>query len=164
MVEVYSLVETKKSQTAKLVSGLLLAASLGVLAFSFLVASLAFFCLFILVAALWFYVTFRYSVEYEVSYFDGEFRFAKIINKSRRKKMESFTAEELVQIAPSGDRSVSNYLRDNSARKMNLTSGTDAPYYAMVRRNADRTIVYLVELDEKFLDEVCKKNAMKVIK
>ncbi len=164
MVEVYSLTEVKRSKLASLSSIFLLALALGILVFSFLARSLTFFVLFVLVAGGWYYAKQQQNIEYEVSYFDGEFRFAKIMNKSRRKKLDTFTMEEVMQLAPSDDRSVSNYLRDNGVKKVNMTSCTDAPYYVLVRRTTEKTVVYMIELDDKFLDEVCKKNASKVIR
>jgi len=108
---------------------------------------------------------FRCNLEYEYSYFDGDIRFAKVMNKSRRKTLKSYSAEDLVQIAPAGDRSVMNYERDSQVKVIDYTSRKkDVPYYDMIIRTSDGVLLFKVELDDDYLNAVCIKNASKVIR
>ena len=59
----------------------------------------------IIFGVLWYVFGFRSYTEYEYTYFDGEFRIAKIKNKSRRKKVAVVNMEDVLMIAPKGDRS-----------------------------------------------------------
>ena len=92
-------------------------------------------------------------------------RFARIINKSRRKRIGVYNIEEVVTIAPAGDRSVYNYENDRSAKIKDYTSGEkNVPYYDIIVRNQDGTTIIKAELDDKYLDEVSKKYKSKVVK
>ena len=78
MFEVFVLVPVRKSFTVKLASTVSLFLGLASL---FLACSSGIFAiLFILFAALWYVLTFQANKEYEYSYFDGEVRFARVMN------------------------------------------------------------------------------------
>ncbi len=53
-----------------------------------------------------YFLALRGSIEYECSYFDGDIRFARIRAKSSRKNLPSYRIDDVVTIAPAGDRSV----------------------------------------------------------
>jgi translation initiation factor IF-1 len=115
--------------------------------------------------ALWYLFQFRWNKEFEYSYFDGEVRFARISNKSRRKSLKVFPMDEVATIAPSEDRSVYKYENDNGMRIVDYTSGRkDEPYYVMIRKTGEVTEVIRFEPDEKYLDAVCVKYGQKVIR
>ena len=162
-MEVFVLVEKKKSIIAMIGSWLCLCLAIVMLLFacaaSPLIIGVAVF------GALWYFLQFRSNIEYEYSYFDGEIRFAKIMNKSRRKNLKSFTIGDVVQIAPSGDRSVYSYENDRMVKVVDYTSHkSEVPYYDMVINSEGVTYLYKLELDDKYLDAVCMKNASKVIR
>lgn len=103
------------------------------------------------------------NTEFEYSYFDGELRFAKIKNKSRRKRLGIYSMESVAAIAPAGDRSVYNYENGNEFKKIDYTSGQkDVPYYDIVIKSPDENVLIKAELDDKFLTEVEKKYRSKV--
>ena len=90
---------------------------------------------------LFYFITFRSNKEYECSYFDGEVRFAKIMNKSRR------------------------YETDHTVKVLDYTSQVkDQPYYEMVIQKEGDTYLIKFEPDDKYLDAVQVKYAQKVIR
>lgn len=93
------------------------------------------------------------NTEFEYSYFDGEMRFAKIKNKSRRKRLGIYSMESVAAIAPAGDRSVYNYENGNEIKKIDYTSGQkDVPYYDIVIKSPDENVFIKAELDDKFTE------------
>ena len=105
------------------------------------------------------------NYEYEYSYFDGDFRFAKIINKSRRKNLKGYKIDDVLAIAPIEDRSVYQYLHNSSNKIKDYTSGKkDAKVYALVAKVPEGLEVVKYEPDEKYLDSVCVKYRQKVVR
>lgn len=102
-------------------------------------------------------------IEYEYSYYDGELRFAKIINQSKRKELNTYLMEEVVTIAPLEDKGVYSYINDKSAKVTDLTTGKlNANVYVAVAKNANGIELVKYEPDEKYLNEVCIKYGYKV--
>ena len=163
MYEVYVLVKRKKSVATILLGALFLA-----LAVAFLIAScvsMVAFCFVIVFTFLWYLFQFQMNKEFEYSFFDGDVRFAKVMNKSRRKALKSFSMDEVIQIAPAGDRCVYRYENDQSVKVIDYTSGyKDVPYYDMIVKNQDQISLIKFEPDEKYLDAVCVKYAQKVVR
>ena len=113
---------------------------------------------------LFYFITFRSNKEYECSYFDGEVRFAKIMNKSRRKRLAVYSMDEVSQIAPAGDRSVSQYEREG-VKVIDYTShDKDTAYYDMVLKKEGETLLIKFEPDDKYLEAVEFKYRQKVIR
>ena len=111
----------------------------------------------------WFFLQFRSDIEYEYSYFDGDVRFARVRHKSSRKALKVYHIEELVAIAPAGDRSMYHYENDKSVKVMDYTSmKKGVPYYDMIIKTANQTFLYKVELEDDYLDAVSVKYAYKV--
>ena len=139
-----------------------------VLAAFFLYASLLGLLLFFAVAVLFFALGWflkNRSLEFEYSYFDGDFRFAKIINKQKRKELTGYVAEHVIVIAPKGDRSIYKYENDSQVKKRDLTSGKkDAKVYAMVVKTEAGYQMTTFEPDDKYLDAVCIKYRQKVVR
>ncbi len=161
-MEVYVLVTKKKSLIMQILAGLML----GLVAVSIYLTILVplFMGLIIIFGALFYLFQFRQFREFEYSYFDGDVRFAKISNKSRRKTLKRFTMEEVLQIAPAGDRSVYKYETDSNVRKYNYASGyAGGAVYDMVYKDGDNVNLIVFEPDERYLQEVRKKYAQKVI-
>ncbi len=162
-MEVYVLVPVRRTFATAFFGVLSLVAALG----SFLLScySVLFFILAVALGALGYFLFFSSNREFEYSYFDGEARFARITNKSRRKVLAIYPMEEVVQIAPAGDRSVYKYENNSGVKVKDYTSRIQgAPYYDMVINKEGETILIKFEPDEKYLNEVMKKYAQKVIR
>ena len=105
------------------------------------------------------------NYEYEYSYFDGDVRFAKIINKSKRKNLKGYGMDDIITIAPIADRSVYQYLNNSRLTKKDYTSGNEgANIYVMVAKVSEGIDVIKFEPDEKYLDAVCMKYRQKVVR
>lgn len=163
-MEVFVLTERKKGIVKTVFGWLFLALAFA----SFILTLMGALLLFlpgVLFAVIWYCFFLKANKEFECSYFDGELRFARIINKSRRKRIGIYNIEEVVTIAPAGDRSVYNYENDRSAKIKDYTSGEkNVPYYDIIVRNQDGTTIIKAELDDKYLDEVSKKYRSKVVR
>ncbi len=161
MYEVYVLVEKKKSIFITFFS-----------VFSYVIAAMSavatmiglfFFVPTAVFGALlgWFFQTRNY--EYEYSYFDGDVRFAKIIDKRNRKRLPGYKMAEVLMIAPTGHPSVEQYENDNSAKIRRLQSGfAGRQLYVMVAKGEKGLELVYFEPDEKYLDAVCIKYGHKV--
>lgn len=163
MYEVYVLVERKKTIVNVLIASLFLA--LGIVCLLLACSYPTAICFTIAFVALWFLFQFRMNTEYEYSYFDGEVRFARVMNKSRRKSLKTFTMDDVIMIAPAGDRGIYKYENDTNVKVIDYTSGIkDVPYYEMVMKNGEQLSMIKFEPDEKYLDAVCIKNGQKVVR
>ena len=163
MLEVYVLVEKQKTLVMKFLTILCF-----VIGAYFMYATLRGLIIFFAVAipflALGWFLKGR-SLEYEYSYFDGDFRFAKIISKQKRKELIGYEADNVIVIAPKGDRSVYQYENNPQVKTRDLTSGNkDAKVYAMVSKVEEGLHMTLFEPDEKYLDAVCIKYRQKVVR
>lgn len=160
-MEVYVLVTKEKSLFIKTTTlALFVVAAMSTL--YVVLGYLAFFPMAFLAWAAAFALRNRY-IEYEYAYYDGELRFAKIINQSKRKNLNTYLMEEVVTIAPIQDRSVYSYINDKNAKVKDLTTGKqNAKVYVAVVKNANGTELVKYEPDEKYLDEVCIKYGFKV--
>ena len=84
-------------------------------------------------ALVWYFQAFRSDIEYEYTYYDGEFRFARIKAKSKRKAIGSVQMDDVLGFAPRGDRSVYKYENDKNLAYKNLTSGDpEAKVYELI--------------------------------
>ena len=152
-MEVFTLIARKKNVALVFVSYLLVALA----AISLLTICIGF------APGIAYLMIMAQNTEFEYSYFDGELRFAKIKNKSRRKRLGIYSMESVAAIAPAGDRSVYNYENGNEIKKIDYTSGQkDVPYYDIVIKSPDENVLIKAELDDKFLTEVEKKYRSKV--
>lgn len=119
----------------------------------------------IIFAIIWYFQTFQSDVEYEYTYYDGEFRFAKIKAKRKRKALGKVQMEDVLAIAPKGDRSVYKYENDRNMPCKDLTSGdTEAKVYEFIFKGEKGLNRYEIEPDEEMLDEVMVKYPRSVIK
>ena len=160
-MEVFTLIARKKNVALVFVSYLLVAlAAISLLTICIGFApGILFAVVFGLIAYL---MIMAQNTEFEYSYFDGELRFAKIKNKSR-KRLGIYSMESVAAIAPAGDRSVYNYENGNELKKIDYTSGqNDVPYYDIIIKSPDENVLIKAELDDKFLTEVEKKYRSKV--
>lgn len=159
-MEKFILVEKKKSLLSKLLPGVFIVLAVATVMLALLGRPL--FLLFACVFAFAFYLT-KGCIEFEYSYFDGEVRFAQIMDKSRRKKIALYNMDETIIITPEGDRSIYNYENNPEIKVRNLTSGDpEAKVYVMVTKGDKGMELVRFEPDEEILDEICKKYAQKV--
>lgn len=162
-MEVYVLVARRRNMLVQLAACFTLALSIVLVLMScrypvFLAFSVVGF-------AGWYFLQFRTFKEYEYSYFDGELRFARIMNKSRRKAIRSFHMDDVIIIAPSEDRSVYKYMNDEQVRKVDYTSGhKDVPYYVIITKNNETITLYKIEPDEQYLDAIALKYRQKLVR
>jgi len=161
MFEVYVLVEKRKPAVFTFFA--VFSIVMAILSVMALVLGIYFFLPTAVFGFLLGYFFHTRNYEYEYSFFDDDVRFAKIINKARRKKLPGYKMSEVIMIAPTGDRSVYNYENDSKAKIRRLNSGfPNAKVYVMVAKGEKGTELVYFEPDEKYLDAVCVKNGHKV--
>ena len=108
---------------------------------------------------------FRRNIEFEYTYYDGDLHIAKIINKAKRKNIVSVNMEDVLMIAPKGDRSIYKYENDNSFKYKDLTSSSpEAKVYKVVFKGEKGMCCYAFEPDEEMLDEIRIKYPRAVVK
>lgn len=116
-------------------------------------------------ALLWYFQTFRMDTEWEYTYYDGDLKFARIRAKSRRKNLANIHMDDVIAIAPRGDRSIYKYETDSSVTYKNLTSGVEgAKVYAVIFKGEKGILRYEFEPDEEMLDAIMVKYARIVTK
>lgn len=119
----------------------------------------------ILFGIVWYLFAFCSETEYEYTYFDGDLKFAKIKNKNRRKKIANLSMDDVLAIAPKGDRSVYKYENDKAVICKNIASGNaDAKVYEAVCKSEKGIVRYEFEPDEDMLDAIMVKYPRAVIK
>ncbi len=124
-----------------------------------------FFIPAILVTALWVWQGFFSNVEFEYTYYDGDLRFAKIKNKAKRKKMADINMEDVLILAPKGDRGVYKYENDKNLKCINLTSGSaDVKVYELIAKNGESLMRIEFEPDEEMLNAIRVKYPRIVVK
>lgn len=162
MLEVYVLVPVRRSM-AKTFLGIFTLV-LGIACFVLSCFSFLFVIPMLILGGLGILLTFYSKKEYEYSYFDGEARFAKVMNKSRRKALGVYSMDEVIQIAPAGDRSVYKYENDSNVKVKDYSSGTEAPCFDMIVNKDGAMTLIKFEPDEKYLDAVAVKYAQKLVR
>ena len=163
MVEVYVLIERRKSMVKTFIAWLCLCLAIACIVLA--CSMYSFFVIGVVLAALWYWIFFKSGLEYEYSYFDGDLRFAKVIGKSRRKALGEYSIDDVVQIAPAGDRSVYKYENDKNLAYKDLTSGdSDAKVYELIAKGEKGLVRYEFEPDDEMLDEVMVKYPRSVVR
>jgi hypothetical protein len=162
-MEIYVLVARSKSFAIRLLGNFFFAVTVALLLVSCM--NVFFLPFAIITGFVWYLFQFRSNKEFEYSYFDGDVRFAKVMNKSRRKSLGSYTMEEVLMIAPAGDRSMYKYENDATVHKLDYTSGNKGtPYYEMVIKDENSVKLVQFEPDDSYLDAVCIKYSQKVVR
>ncbi len=119
----------------------------------------------IVLAVVWYIQTFQSDIEFEYTYYDGEFRFARIKAKRKRRALGEVSMEDVIAIAPRGDRSVYKYENDRSVSCRNMTSGDpDAKVYELIFKGEKGINRYEFEPDADMLDAVVAKYPRSVIR
>ena len=162
-MEVYVLVPVRRTFASVFLGVLMLVlAVLSLLGTCLTIFTLPFVLVF---GGLWYLIMSQSMKEFEYSYFDGELRFAKVINKSRRKTLGSYTMDDVIQIAPAGDRSVYKYENDNGIKVKDYTSHVKGrSYYELVLQQGGNLTLIKFEPDDKYLDAVEYKYKQKLIR
>lgn len=163
MLEVYVIVQKKKSLIMKFL--MVLCFVIGAyFMYATLMGLILFFAIAVPFLALGWFLKNR-SLEYEYSYFDGDFRFAKIFNKQKRKELIGYEIDNVIVIAPKGDRSLYQYEKNNQVKRRDLSSGNkDARIYVMVAKAEEGYHMTYFEPDDEYLDAVCIKYRQKVVR
>ena len=157
MFEVYVIVPVRKKMWETFLGIFTLV--LGIMSLVLACFSLIFAIPMLIFGIIGILLTFCSNKEYEYSYF------AKIMNKSRRKGLGVYSMEEVVQIAPTGDRSVYRYETDKTVKVKNYTSNIPGnKTYDMIVNKDGAVSLIKFEPDEKYLDAVMVKYAQKVIR
>lgn len=160
-MEVYVLVSKEKSLLIKTTT----LALFVVAAMSSLYVVLGYIAFFPMALLTWIiaFMLHNRNCEYEYSYYDGELRFAKIVNMKSRKELKGYIMEEVIVIAPLEDNAIQQYVRDKNCVIRDLTTGrTDTKVYAAVAKGEKGTELVKYEPDEKYINEVCIKYGYKV--
>ena len=148
-MEVYVLVPVRKTVVAKVVGTLMLVLAVVSLLASCLTSGIT--LPVALVCGIVWFVLMGNSKEFEYSYFDGE-------------SLGSYPMDDVIQIAPAGDRSVSQYEREG-VKVIDYTShDKDTAYYDMVLKKEGETLLIKFEPDDKYLEAVEFKYRQKVIR
>lgn len=71
----------------------------------------------------------RFTVEWEYTLVDDEIRFAKIINKSKRRELVTVSLSKVDAVARVNDKEHANILANSFAKKFSLISQTTDDYY-----------------------------------
>ena len=163
MLEVYVIVEQQKSLVKNILSAVFFLAGAFFMYQTFMVSP-TFMGIALLLLFIGLIISNR-KVEHEYSYFDGDFRFARIINKEKRKELPSYDVENVIIIAPKGDRSIYQYENNPQVKTKDYSSGkADAKVYAMIVSVEGVFYKILFEPDERYLDAVCTKYNQKVVR
>lgn len=144
-------------------TGLFAAACVLIVAATFVSAS-TFFLPAVIVTGLWAWRNFYYYIEYEYTYYETDVHIAKIINKAKRKNLADLNMDEVITIAPRGDRSVYRYENDKSTKYKDYTSGDkSAKVYELIYKTSDGICRYEFEPDEEMLQAMKIKYPHTVI-
>lgn len=163
MQEIYVLVPVKRSMAKTVTAIIFLVLAVSFLLMTCVMPIVAPIGIAFLVLGGW--LMFRSYKEYEYSYFDGEFRFAKIMNKSRRKRLGVYSMDEVIIIAPEHDRSVNNYENDKMIPVKDYTSHEgEHQVYDLVAQKDGNMVLIKFEPDAKYLDTVEIKFKQKVVR
>ena len=103
----------------------------------------------------------NFDLEYEYLYVNGDFDIDKIMNKTRRKRVASYTLEEMEIIAPSSSHDLDPWrgkasVKDYTSGQMNKNS-----YTALYNTSSGQLLVML-ELDEDVIRDIRRLAPRKI--
>lgn len=165
MSEKLVIVPRKVTTTRKFVRTFLFVLSCIFLLGATFLSPVLFFVPAIIVTILWIWQAFFSNVEYEYTYYDGDLVFAKIKNKAKRKKIAAVSMNDVVLVAPKGDRALYKYENDKSIKCKKLLSGQEGvKIYGIVVKSEQAILRYEFEPDEEFIDAMRMKYSQIVMK
>ena len=154
-----------KTKMKKALNRALLGAACAFWVFSSFVSPVLFSVPALIFTFIWVWQNFYANIEYEYTYYEGELRLAKIINKAKRKNLAALDMEDVLAIAPKGDRSVYKYENDHSLKYKDLTSQDPmAKVYELVFKGEKDMCRWEFEPDEEMLDAIRVKYPRTVVK
>lgn len=165
MNEKLVIVPRLKTGKSKVFNVVLFVAACVLLLLASFISPFLFFIPALIVVGIWVWQGFFSNVEYEYTYYDGDLHMAKITNKSRRKNIAAVNMEDVLTIAPKGDRSVYKYETDKNLKYRNLTSkDASAKVYELIHKGEKGMCRYEFEPDEEMLDAIRVKYPRTVVK
>lgn len=165
MREVLNIVPKKKSTGKKILIGIWLALTIFCLAACIFITPFLFMVPMIIFGVIWYWQAFQSDIEYEYTYYAGDLKFAMVKAKRKRKKIVFLDIENVLQIAPKGDRSVYKYENDNTVSCKKLLSGKpDTKIYNVIYRDGDKVSRIEFEPEEDLLDAIMVKYPRLVVK
>ncbi len=113
----------------------------------------------IVVSAILYYISYKifnsFNVDYEYSLVDDELRFAKIINKSKRKELITIARSNIRMIARVNDGAHNNVLSSDNSKKISLISQTNNEYYFMLASTKEgKSVCIFFEPNEKMCENL----------
>lgn len=154
-----------KTKMKKALNRALLGAACAFWVFSSFVSPVLFSVPALIFTFIWVWQNFYANIEYEYTYYEGELRLAKIINKAKRKNLAALDMEDVLAIAPKGDRSVYKYENDHSLKYKDLTSQDPmAKVYELVFKGEKDMCRWEFEPDEEMLSAIQVKYPRTVVK
>lgn len=160
-----TMIEQKKTPMRWAVEIIVLVAAICMTAAMILIHPIIFFvpALLLFIA---FYFIHKYNfIEYEYTWIEGQLDIDRIYAKSRRKSVAKIDMEDLIVIAPTGSRDVSNYERDSSVTVKDCSTRLpENRKYEAVYKDDKGTHRIIFEPDENILDLISVRNPRKVIK
>jgi hypothetical protein len=115
-------------------------------------------------AIVWYFQAFQSDIEWEYTYFDGDLNMARIKAKRKRKRIAAVSMEDVLTIAPKGDRSTFKYENDSNISCKKLTSGNpDAKVYNLIVKAEGNITRYEFEPDEEMLNAIMVKYPRQVV-
>lgn len=111
----------------------------------------------IVISAILYYVSYKifnsFNVDYEYSIVEDEIRFAKIINKSKRRELLTVNRSNIKIIARVNDKEHSSALAGHIDKKYSLISQTNNDYYFMLASTKQgKSICVFFEPNEKMCE------------
>ncbi len=165
MREVLNIVPKVTSPAKKVMNLVWLALTVFCMAACIFVTPVIFMVPMILFGVIWYWQTFQSDIEYEYTYYAGDLKFAMIKAKRKRKKIVFMEIEDVLQIAPKGDRSVYKYENDNGVSCRKVVSGLpDTKIYDVVYRDGEKISMIQFEPEEDLLDAIMVKYPRLVVK
>ena len=123
----------------------------------------------IVISALLYFLSYKifnsFSVEYEYSVVDDEIRFAKIINKSKRRELVTINRDKIKIIARVNDSMHKSALSNGIDKRYSLVSQTNDDYYFMVATvEQGKTVCVFFEPNDKMCENFRVKLPHKFFK
>ncbi len=113
----------------------------------------------VVISAILYYVSYKifnsFNVDYEYSLVDDELRFAKIINKSKRRELITINRSNIKIIARINDNEHKSVLSSHFDKKISLISQTNNEYYFMIASTNDgKNVCIYFEPNEKMCENL----------
>lgn len=110
-----------------------------------------------------FFVIPRLEVEYEYLYVNGELDIDAIYSRQKRKKVGSYSMEELEVLAPEKSHALDSYLNRSGVKVKDFSSGDgQTKCYVLVFNKEKGQEIIKVELDEAIINDIRRLAPRKV--